>query len=284
MNINEKISLFARANDPKPRTEIPIWGLFEAIQGGEYESEIKTIRQTTDPEIKKKLKLNLPSVTISGTFHHRSAAGLIKHSGFICIDIDAKDNPTITDWDAARNTIGGLKEVVFCAISASGAGCFCVIPIAYPEQHEQHFEALKSDFEKLGLIIDKACKDISRLRFITSDIGAIINTTADTYKRIYQPKHTPAPKYNKYEATGEDEIYRRVRLWLDKRESFFPGNRNHYVMELAGGMHRFGASKAFTLDKCLEFKQDGFTGKEIESVVNAIYNNISYANTAQKSA
>lgn len=37
--------------------------------------------------------------------------GLKKHSRLICIDIDAKDNPTITNWEAYKARVSKSKYV-----------------------------------------------------------------------------------------------------------------------------------------------------------------------------
>ena len=50
-------------------------------------------------------------VTPSGTFKERRESCIIKHTGLLCIDIDAKDNPII-DLEKSKEIIG--KHVRFC--------------------------------------------------------------------------------------------------------------------------------------------------------------------------
>ncbi len=281
MNINTHISKFRAANDPHPIDEISLMRFFSAVQQCEYAREISAIRSAIDPDTKKLLKKRLPSVTISGTFTHRSIEGLIKHSGFICLDFDTKGNPGVKNWGDARNDIGGIKEVAFSSLSASGNGCFAVIPLAYPNQHEKQFEALKRDLPMLGYNVDIGCGDIPRLRFISSDPDAIINSYAEPYDRVYTPQPTKYPKSLNGHQTGENEIYRRARVWTDKQITFASGDRHNYIKKLTGVMHRFGASEAYTLQKCLEFEQDGFEAEEIIDIVKAMYIKTQWFNTGK---
>ena len=62
----------------------------------------ETLRVTDDKEKRNALKALLPAVTPSGTFEVRRADALIAHSGLICLDIDAGDNPSIDDWNALK--------------------------------------------------------------------------------------------------------------------------------------------------------------------------------------
>jgi hypothetical protein len=277
MNLNNKISLFRSAMDSKPANEVPLSWFLESIRQCEFKAEIAAIRNATDPEVKAKLKKQLPAVTISGIFSQRSAANIIQHSGFICVDFDGKDNISITDWSVARNAIGSIKEVAFSALSASGNGCFAILPIAYPEQHKLQFEAMKRDFGSIGLIIDPACGDVSRLRFMSCDKDAIFNPNVIEYRRLYVPKPVKTTIKRGSKNGSEDNIYLGVRRWLDAREAFVAGNRNHYVTQLASALHRIGASESYTLAKCLEFVQEDFTDSEITKSIRTIFRNKRWA-------
>ena len=59
------------------------------------------MRAQTDKAKRDKLKQQLlPAFTPSGVFkeNERTEAGLIQHSGYMCIDIDGDDNKYIADW------------------------------------------------------------------------------------------------------------------------------------------------------------------------------------------
>ena len=64
----------------------------------EYKDDILRLRAVFDKEKRNALKRSLPQATISGVFSPtRAKNNLSQHSGLICVDIDAKDNPDILD-------------------------------------------------------------------------------------------------------------------------------------------------------------------------------------------
>jgi len=159
MNNISQISLFINRFQTTPVKDILLNTFYHSVLNGDYKTEIKEIR--SNPGKAKDLKKMLPCVTISGTFKERNAIGLIKHSGRICIDLDAKDNPHIENWPDLRDTLGSWKEIEFAALSASGQGVFIIILISYPEKHLQHYQAIENIFKnKYYIKTDPTCKDM----------------------------------------------------------------------------------------------------------------------------
>lgn len=200
MNDITKISLFRNRLQTAPVGDILLNSFYKTVLNGDYKTEIEKIR--TNPDKAKGLKKMLPCVTISGTFKERNAEGLIEHSGRICIDLDAKDNPDIENWPELRDTLGTWNEVEFAALSASGKGVFIVILISYPEKHLQHYHAIENIFKnKYCIKTDPSCKDIPRLRFMSYDKDAIFNEKVTPCRIKYQePKRTK----NKYQTSTDD--------------------------------------------------------------------------------
>lgn len=147
--------------------------LFDFLDNPKYKEYVATIRSLNDPKEIKSIKSDLPCVTVSGEFSIRKARGLIRHSGYICLDIDGKDNPQITDVERQRDEIAKIPNVAYCSLSVSGKGLFCLVPvpnlIPHPELHKEYFKALQFCFKELGIIVDKNCSDITRLRVISYD-------------------------------------------------------------------------------------------------------------------
>jgi BT4734-like, N-terminal domain/Primase C terminal 2 (PriCT-2) len=191
MNIEDaEISLFVNYYSPQQKKPIPFWGFCTSVKEEEYKDEIETIRSETDKAKRDKIKATLPAVTISGTFTERKRDGLVKPSGLICLDLDGKDNPQVDDWEMVLQDIAGIANTAFVARSVSNQGVFVVIPLAFPERHHEQFNALEADFKTWGLVVDKACSDICRLRGISSDRSAYFNPDAEPYRRLF----VPAPK------------------------------------------------------------------------------------------
>ena len=165
-----------------------------------HADEIKAIREIKDKAERNKYKRKLPQATISGVFSPtRAKDNLQHHTKLICVDVDAKENPDIDNWMQFKKELSILPQIAYAALSVSGNGLFAILPLRYPAQHLQQFRQLQLDFKRMGIEIDSACSDITRLRCMTFDDTPIINYEAKPYEGIYiEPKPTKIslPKWN----------------------------------------------------------------------------------------
>jgi hypothetical protein len=272
MNINAKISLFANYWDVTPEYELSIYQFYENIIDSDYLEEVAQVRNGN-----KWVKKKLPGVTISGTFTTRDTKipleeKLIKHSGFICIDIDDDHNPNIEDWEGLRDTLGSWEEVLISALSVSAKGVFLVIPLAYPHKHKAQYLALEKDFKAFGLVTDKQTKDVTRLRGITSDPKAVWNPTAKPYQ-----KYIIEPKTSHSKPKASPEISKLIG-WTERNHGMFTvGNRNNYITQLAGACHRLGISQLEVESHLKQYQQSGFSEREILATIRSTYANKQYS-------
>lgn len=182
--LNTEVSFYANFS-AKPKNV----RLLDFLTSTEHKTAVESIRNTSNKNRVNLLKKKLPAITPSGIFKDmRGADSLVRHSGLICIDIDAKDNAGVTGFNNLKEYIADLDCVAYCGLSVSGKGFFVIIPIASPKKHKEHFEALKIDFAACGLKIDSACGDVSRLRFASYDDQPYINQFAKPYGRIIYRK------------------------------------------------------------------------------------------------
>lgn len=215
-----KVSVYQNAKDNQGK----IVDLLRWLEGYEpYNKLIDQIRQEPDKEKRDELKKKLPAITPAGTFSTRNDESLISHSGFIALDFDHLPDP-----ENVKDYMGRLDFVFYCGLSASGAGVWALIPLAYPDQHQRHYLALEADFIEIGLTPDPKCKNLSRLRFYSYDQNPVFNIDAVKYERlalITEPEtYTPDPAYkdngsaldyliNKIERTQTD-ITANYEDWL----------------------------------------------------------------------
>jgi len=189
---------------------------------------IEKLRATPDKKERDALKKKLPGFTPSGTFATRSESGLIAHNGFISFDLDAGINTFLNAATAeqVKREISKYPEVAYCGLSASGAGVWGLIPLAYPERHKEHFEALKMAFLKDGYIIDGACKDICRFRFWSLDNAPYINPNAKPFERL----PLPAPRYAPMRSTAPpDDLPAQAAEYLIKNRIPLECTYNFYM-------------------------------------------------------
>lgn len=146
-----------------------------------HRPEVERIRSLYGTEAYKREKTHLPMAAISGTFKFRKIEGLIDHTGLICVDIDAKDNPHLDMAGDVMPVLSGLPYVFYAGKSVSGNGYFAIIPLLHKGLHRQHYCSLKNEFRKMGINIDKNCGDITRTRFISFDDDYYMNNDAELY-------------------------------------------------------------------------------------------------------
>ena len=201
------VSYFKDCKSTVPIDKVNIW--FWLLEEPDYNCIriIKAIREISDKVVIDMFKKELPCATFSGTFSKRNTKNLLGHSGLICIDIDGKDNPEITNMNQLKKQLSKLPYVLYAGLSVSGNGVFCLIPIAHTDKHLAHFLAIEDEFKAMGINIDPSCKDITRLRFRSYDPHPVVNLDAVVYEKttttaITQPTqktrkpaihtHTPA--------------------------------------------------------------------------------------------
>jgi hypothetical protein len=242
--LNVEVSFFAGSvKNTVPTGRV---NLFDMITSPppELVARVQAVRAEADPSRQDGLKKNVGSITVSGIFKTRSIAGLIKHSGLIALDIDADKNPGM-DFEAfKKHTAPTLPWVAACMYSVRGKGLVVYAPIELGEHHGEHFDSLADDFKQLGVTIDPACRDVSRLRIITFDPEPYLNTSATTYAGRKQRAPITAPRplrpTTKTKAYPED-VFSFARACVERKGiKFGEGTQHTYIHELACILNRYG--------------------------------------------
>ena len=199
---DKQISIYRNKQDTRGASV----SLRQFLFSEKHKAEIEKLRSLEDENEQKRLKLLLPSATISGLFSYRDSLHLIEHSGFICIDLDGKDNPGM-DVEKTKQQLAMCEEMAYIGLSVRGRGLFCVVPIAYPNKHEEHFLSLQADFKDMGLTIDPSCKDVCRMRFVSYDPYPFVNESAKVYTFT---KRKPQPPIKHFSHNDSEKTVRQV--------------------------------------------------------------------------
>ncbi len=176
---NTYVSFFENFKTNYSDKKITIWNWLMGDLG--LANQIEAIRNSISKDDIRQAKSNLPAVTMSGIFGERKAKKIIEHSGFICIDIDGKDNPHINNFELLKQKLSFSKFIQYAGLSVSGNGLFCLIKISNSENHKEHFNSLLNYFLEMGIVIDKGCSDITRLRIYSIDNQPYLNEDAEVY-------------------------------------------------------------------------------------------------------
>lgn len=226
------------------QTDRPKTGTFLQIVtskklASKYAPLLARIRSEPDEQRRKELKKELPCFTPSGTFKYKDKDGFLRHSGLAQFDIDQKDNPWLTAQNApaVRDDIANFQHVAYCALSASGAGVWGVIPIAYPERHDEQADAIAADFAGWGINLDTKCKPVTSYRFWSFDADAHINPEAVTYWKF--PPAEPVRSAPTWTRTESGDLARRAAQYLIDTGATVAFGYEDYLRITAACRHEF---------------------------------------------
>ena len=131
------------------------------------------------------LPIVTPSVVVKDK---RDTEHINGYTNIICLDIDKKDNPNM-ELDTILEKLKRLPYVAVAQKSASSEGYCVFIPIKYANNHTEHFLALEQDFAEMGIVIDKACKDVVRARYYSFDADRYVNPACSVYVKRVMPQN-----------------------------------------------------------------------------------------------
>lgn len=172
-----KVSLFKKCDDNRPFATITLDDYLHKLCPAAKKAveEIREVNKT-DPKSAKAMKLkNLPAVSISAVFDGvRNRDNVLEDNPIFCIDID--ELPFAKTWDEVKQDIFNLPYVFYVSLSARGEGLYALMYYNNKNDRERTFEAIREDFSSIGIEIDRACKDVSRLRFVSYDDSPLEKT------------------------------------------------------------------------------------------------------------
>lgn len=218
-NFNGQVSVFRSCYETEPCGTIL---LKDWLHDQEHKETIELMRHpNVFPELYRQFKRSLPAIIPLGVFSQRNASGLLEYSGFVCIDVDGKDNPHVRDWDVLKEQLGRqFPSLYYAGLSCSGRGIFLIFRVKTPDRYLEHLNSLFHALQECGIKADLQCRDAARLRFASYD----------------------AHPYENYDAVPYDQ-------YLDRPQSFqkqlgflllLTEERAHYVELLVSEIERRG--------------------------------------------
>lgn len=166
----------------------------------EYGSKAKNMPEYIDT------KKKLPGATLSGLFSlyeddslthpgqrvmvSRRETHLKQHTGWLAIDIDLDDNRQLANFNNVRMVARFRPEIALLMRSCSGTGYFGLVRLAYPDLHKSQFKSLLKEYAAFGIMLDKQCGNIGRVRFASWDDAEHIylNENVIPYKGLEEEK------------------------------------------------------------------------------------------------
>jgi len=194
-----KISYFNNVFDNVPKEyDLDKWLVETMHPPANLEEEVKRYRDTFD----KKLKEKLPCVTISASFKgERNLDNIDVKNHFIVLDIDRtakgknaklKKCNICVNMQLVKELFAEHPCTYYVGFSVSGDGVYAILRLEDPDCLDDYFAEFRASFSRIGINIDEACKDYTRLRFFSVDKEAFYNPHAIPYRK--PAKQEPAPQ------------------------------------------------------------------------------------------
>jgi predicted P-loop ATPase len=172
-----KVSFYPSITKTNSREVSDIISILENIKNGVYEDYVYPVRNAKNDKEKKEAKSKAPCITTSGTFSQRGNDYLLQHSGLIAIDFDHLEDI----GDAFNLLINDVYSfAVFRSISGNGLCAFVKID---GRKHLEAFLGLERYYwQTYNLEADRACKDVSRPRYLSYDPDLFLNEQSQPFK------------------------------------------------------------------------------------------------------
>lgn len=205
--------------------------LADLLLTDKWKNKVEAVRQEADPERQKALKLQLPvllpSLAAGSTLHPWRPI----HSGFVVLDLDAKDNPDVEGFDTLKERIAAVPYVAYCGKSCRGKGWLMLVPISDTTRHREIYRALLSDFQQIGLRLDPTCVNLNRLRFASFDPDPYVNTGAVPYGKILEVTQKQMKAAEGRELTDAETDARLLEILeqCDARQLDITGSRKQWI-------------------------------------------------------
>lgn len=173
------VNYFNDIKDTEPKT-LNLKGLLFGNNSKRNNELVEKIRKASDKKESQELKQGLLNFAINCRFKGRRGANNVSEkTGLIYIDIDFKDNTDIID--DIPNILKSIQNIVFYKKSCSGKGYQAIIPYFKSLDFTKVWYSIEADFKELGIVIDSATKDISRVTFYSYDPDYYYNPNAELY-------------------------------------------------------------------------------------------------------
>ena len=198
------VDYFKSIQDIKPKT-INLKGLLFGNNSKLNNELVEKIRNTSDKKDRQELKKGLLNFAINCRFKDsRSANNVSEKTGLVYIDIDFQDNIEIID--KIPNILKSIQNVAFYKKSCSGNGYQAIIPYSKSLDFTKVWYSIESDFKDLGIVIDSATKDISRVTFYSYDPDYYYNPNADAIDlNAFVDTHNPYALFEQKRKLAQQE-------------------------------------------------------------------------------
>ncbi len=263
----------------KPLFDEKLIDIANLIASDSFKTQVEEIRALTYAGLKEEAsekKKQLLAFTPSGTFTKRKAAHLEEYSGFVHLDFDKLSH---REMYSAFKAICDEPYTYLCFQSPSGNGLKVFVQVdSGAEKHSEAYLQVQQHYEALtGIKSDPACKDITRLCFVSYDPSLFLNKKSIKFEVI-----TSIVKHNQQVVQGAtkrifnsntDSEYTAALIecvrYTEKKEVYSAGNRNNFIFLFSTYCNRMGVPEK----TAMHYAKANYDlpGKEVEMTFRNTY-------------
>jgi len=247
-------------------TDTNVLDLLRSIRSGKWRHQIEPIRTLYHRAVAEGLdpkkavqarKATLPAMLWSGRFTTRKESvslpkKLVRHSGILCADLDRIEGRIAE----IRSKLKCSPHVLAVFLSPTGSGLKVLVKVrADAESHLTSFLAVKAHIRELAdCDIDDACKDITRLCFVSYDPNCWLRTSepVEIEGCTSRPSRTSRPSSSSSSSSSSRTLTVRTVESVGVAVSLAVPTRkgqNHLMLyKLAGALWAYEATTRATLD------------------------------------
>lgn len=275
-------NIFKGADDTDCSNVVNVLSVLKAIRSGRWKDRVEAVRNEMVKKTREELKKNLPAVTMSGVFEERLDDACVHYNQIVVIDID---EITPRKLVSLKKKVKALPWVIgfFEGVTK---GIKIMVSVDSPaEMHRDHaFVQLEELFlSEYGVKIDRKCKNLSRLCFVSYDPETYIAESftpihiveqEDEFSHFVTVHRQANPEFYEQE-TNAREIFERLVKMVKKSKtgSYRQGNRNNFVFVLSCLCGEYGLDPSDVLALVYE-RYSSLSFREIKSTVESAYKRI----------
>jgi len=256
---------------------VELHSIVKNIASDKYKAEVEKIRWLFQQERNEEATENknkLLAFTPSGTFKGKRLRPSIElYSGLIHLDFDKIDMERLEE---AFKIISRNKYTLLCFRSPSGKGLKVFVEVDKgAEHHANAYIQVKEHYEKaLGLKADRACKDITRLCYMSWDPNLYQAISHEIFEVIIpfagSTGQGPSAPFQQlvYENDYTPQLEYCTRL-TERIRTYSEGQRNDFIHVLACNCNRKGIPEQIALKFALS--RYDLPSSEVNSTFHGVY-------------
>jgi hypothetical protein len=277
-------NIFKGASDVDCSNVVPVMGILTAIRNGRWKDRVEEVRNMSPGKARDAVKQRLPAAIFSGVFEEREDDACVLYNQIMVVDID----------DLPKSRLPALKSKmqekpwVIAYFEGVTKGIKILVSVdSDSTMHRDHaFPQIEEYFmDNYKVKIDRKCKNLSRLCFVSYDPEAYI---AESFTPMQiDRREDEFSKFVKVHKQANSERYEQVMdakkifdtsikmVKKSKTGSYHKGNRNNFVFTLACLCGEFGVDPTDALMMIYE-RYSSLDFKEIKTTVESAYRRIQH--------